>query len=635
MPRNKNIFVSLLLGMLLMLSFDAAWGQGMRPRAARSADEMTIKRAESLARLGKTSQAVDLYLDVLYRNPKQTNLYYKIAELLPGKENAARLLTILDDVQQRSSQNHNFTAEKGRLLYSLERSEDALEVWHQMIQDREERFIYSVVTNSMIRAGAIDEAVNTLKTARVTLNEPYAFTMELARIYAIQHDYLNASFEYLKHLDRSPNTLHHVSNQLISMVQNDGALIHIEQSFNAVLGQEGSHQAVYLAQAKVYQYLKQYDACLVSINSLDQKESVQEILSIAKDLREEEAWNHAAELFLIVSTASPENRIRGEALLHLASVYEQQLGERKTFESLASYYGGNPFFELDIKLAGEQDEKLERTFELYDSLQTALPRSISAMEARYRIADLRLTTSGDVDRAIRGFQEVLDQASLPGLKLKAGKRLVDAWLVKGDYSQANHVLDTIIERLNLDEDDPDIISSRIRILMHRADMSALKKELLNLSGSAMPGDKRFNDALEMLSLIEGNGGEENKSLQVYFEAERLIGQHKLTQAYQRLSEFDGANSSIADEARIRSIQLMLVLGKWSEAKRAIDEFLEAFPSSPWRPTALVWMAEQLHFREADPMSAVPFYETVIINHPEFLGIQDVRIRLRAIIGSGS
>jgi hypothetical protein len=47
------------------------------------------------------------------------------------------------------------------------------------------------------------------------------------------------------------------------------------------------------------------------------------------------------------------------------------------------------------------------------------------------------------------------------------------------------------------------------------------------------------------------------------------------------------------------------------------------------------MAEQLQYREFEAMAAVPYYEEVIINHPEFLGIQNVRLRLREILGSGS
>ena len=115
----------------------------------------------------------------------------------------------------------------------------------------------------------------------------------------------------------------------------------------------------------------------------------------------------------------------------------------------------------------------------------------------------------------------------------------------------------------------------------------------------------------------------------------MIRQHKLTQAIQLLRDFQGQASTIADEARIRAIQILFALGRREEAKIEITKFLDEFPESPWRPTALVWIAEQLHYEESDPQAAVSYYESVIIEHPEFLGISAVRLRLREILGSGS
>lgn len=635
MKISNNILALSIVLLSLLTAFEPLTAQAMRRNTPRSSDELMIRRAESLARGGKTNQAVDLYIELLSKNPRKTNLYFRIADLLPGKENAVTLIQILEDIQNLNPDNHNLTAEKGRLLYLLDRRDEAMDTWQKLIQGRKERYIYSVVSNTMIRAGAMDDAINTLKNARITLNEPEAFTLELARIYAIQHDYQNASFEYVKHLDRNPRTLNHVSNQLIYLLKNDGALPLMELSFNTVLAQEGTHQSVYLALAKVYQHVKRYDDCLIAIRSLDKKETISDIMTIGKDLKAEEAWSHAAELFLIVSSTSTDNRMRGEALLNLAAVYEEQLAEKQTFESLASYYGGNPFFELDLQVAHGKGSELDRTFQLYDSLQAVMPRSHSAMEATYRIADLRLTTSGDVDRAISGFKQVFDQAGTHRLKVKAGRRLADAWLVKGDAQQATVILEDLINRLNLDEDEPEIIATRIRILIHRGDLPELRKELLNLSGAALPGNRLFNDALEMLSLIEGNGGAEDETLKRYFSAERLIGQHKLSQAEDMLEEFQGRDTGIADEARIRAIQIMFELEQWSRAKSALTRFLEDFPQSSWRPTALVWMAEHLQFREVDPMASIPFYEAVIIEHPEFLGVHEVRLRVREILGAGS
>lgn len=212
---------------------------------------------------------------------------------------------------------------------------------------------------------------------------------------------------------------------------------------------------------------------------------------------------------------------------------------------------------------------------------------------------------------------------------------MDAWLVKGDTSAALQVLTDIANKLNIDEDAPRIVDSRIKIRMHQGDIPRLKKELLNLSGAASPSDPVFNDGLELMALLNANGTENDPALQQYLKAERLIGQHKLAEAIRMLQNIQGDSKSIADEAAVRSIQISLALGDYVGAVETMDKFLTTYADSPWRANILVWRGEQLQFIQNDPQSAIPFYEEVIIHHPEFLGIQELRLRLRNLIGEGS
>jgi tetratricopeptide (TPR) repeat protein len=212
---------------------------------------------------------------------------------------------------------------------------------------------------------------------------------------------------------------------------------------------------------------------------------------------------------------------------------------------------------------------------------------------------------------------------------------VDAWLVKGDTSAAIHILDEIVDELRLDEDAPQIVASRIKIRIHQGDLARLKRELLNLSGAASPADPIFNDGLELMALLESNGEEDDPLLKSYLKAERFVSQHKLTEAIKTLEDIRGESTSIADEAGVRSIQILLALGNSNEAVQAMDRFLNTYSDSPWRAHVLVWRGEELQFTQNTPQAAIPFYEEVIVNHPQYLGIQDLRIRLRSLIGGGS
>ena len=92
MKISNNILALSIVLLSLLTAFEPLTAQAMRRNTPRSSDELMIRRAESLARGGKTNQAVDLYIELLSKNPRKTNLYFRIADLLPGKENAVTLI---------------------------------------------------------------------------------------------------------------------------------------------------------------------------------------------------------------------------------------------------------------------------------------------------------------------------------------------------------------------------------------------------------------------------------------------------------------------------------------------------------------------------------------------------------------
>jgi len=397
----------------------------------------------------------------------------------------------------------------------------------------------------------------------------------------------------------------------------------------------GEHQTLVLAQAKILLHEQHYAECARTILASDVSRSMKHVMAIANDLMAEQAWVPAADLFLFISANSRDKRQIGEALLNLASTYENRLHREESYKSLSGYFQGNQFLDLDVRFPSDEDASLGRTLKLYDSLQTLLPRTHEAFQASFHIAEIQLMVSGDVDRAIRGFQNIFSNAPRNDIRLAGGRRLVDAWLVKGDTSAAIRTLDEIVGKLNLDEDAPQIVASRIKIRIHQGDLPRLKKELLNLSGAASPADPIFNDGLELMALLEGNGEENDPQLQSYLKAERFVSQHKLTEAIKTLGDIRGGSTSIADEAGVRSIQILLALGNSNDAVKAMDNFLSTYSDSPWRAHVLVWRGEDLQFTQNNPQAAIPFYEEVIINHPQYLGIQELRIRLRSLIGGGS
>lgn len=632
---KSRLFLVFVLIFIQLLGAGITFGQPI-VRKSVPGDRKMEQRAASLARLGRPEEAVDIYLQLLYKNPSNSNIYFRVSNLMPGKDYAPTLLQILDDILKSQSKNTRLAAERGRLLVLLDRKQEAIESWDALIQQRQnDRFAYTSVTNAMLQAGVIDEAVLLLENGRKQIGDPAAFAYDLARIYAAKHDYAKAGNEYLAHLDHNSGMLDHISNQLIRLLENDGAFELIDQSFDAILLTPGDHQSILLARAKLYLHQKEYERCVETILSTDVSKSMNNVFDIADDLAAEKAWGAAADLYLFISANSHDRRQTGEALLELASTYEHRLQYREPYRSLSGYFSGNQFLKLDVQFTAGNDASLTRTLKLYDSLQTLLPKTQEAFEASYHIAEIQLTVNADVDRAINGFRYILDNSRGRELRLSAGTRLVDSYLVRGDTTSAMRSLDDLIRKMNMDEDDPKILTSTIKILLHKGDIPGMQKELLNLSGAALPSDPIFNDGLELTALLEGNGEPDDPQLKNYIKAEKLIGQHKLSEAIDLLSQIEGDAETIADEAAVRSIQLQLSLKEFNQATAAMDSFLETYEESEFRPNVLIWRGEYWQYMQQNPVAAIPYYEEVIVNYPGYLGIQELRIRLRNLLGDGS
>jgi len=172
---NSLLVKHVLAGLLLLLAFARTPCQGQElSRRNLTGDRAKEQRAASLARMGHVEAAVDLYLELLYKNPRNSNLYFRVSSLMPGKEYAPTLLQILDDLLKSQSGNQRLAAERGRLLYLIGKKEAALQDWEQLISNRRtDRYVYTAVTNAMLQAGALDEAIDHLiKRGLITVDEP-------------------------------------------------------------------------------------------------------------------------------------------------------------------------------------------------------------------------------------------------------------------------------------------------------------------------------------------------------------------------------------------------------------------------------------------------------------------------------
>lgn len=609
--------------------------QGLRPTQGHNQDQSIFMRAQALERMGRTDEAIQLYTSLMKDNPTNQVYYLRLSELLRHVNRLDDLLILIEERLKYDSKDIDLLLDKAGVLYVQGQKPEASALWSAIQKNNPPTpMLFTRIANSQLIAGAVDDALQTLLAGRQRLNDPAAYAADLARVYAARMVYDKAAEEYLRHLERYPNQANFITQQSIQMFKDANAYPIVVNTLEKGLMTTSEPAAVRTVLGRVYFYGKDYDqvAQLFMDNAIKDIE-LPEMLDMAQSLEREHAWSPASELYLGVSRIAQQTNVRGQALLGLARTYERRLLIEPTYQSLGGYFPGNRFFRLDVQLTQELDGSLSQALSLYDSLRATLPNSDAAFKAMYQVANIQLTITADFDNAASGFEYILSHSRSKDLALEAGQRWIDAILAKGDTTAARQAWERMIKVAGADEDDPEVIYSHIRILLNATDLNAVVKQLKNLTGAASPIDPLFNDALEVLGLIDDNGGPDDPALKNYFRAEALVSQHKLTEAVNLLDQLQRQDAPIADEAAIRQIQLLEFLGKNETAESLLNDFLVKRLESPWLPQALIWQGELVQYRTQDPIAAVPYYEELLVNHPTNLYIGAVRQRLRAIVDS--
>ena len=628
MRRHLSTLLILFVGLTTGLP-----AQGLQAKDGRNQDQLLLMRAQTLERMGRTDEAAEIYGSLVKNNPSNQLYYLRLSNLLRQTNRLDDLLAIIDERLKLAPNDIELVLDKASVLFAKNEKAEAQTLWNQILDNNAASpMLFTRIANSQLIAGATDDALQTLLLGRQRLSDPAAYAADLARVYAARMVYDKASEEYIRHLERYPQQANYITQQIIAMLKNNNAYPIITAVFEQAMTVTPEPAAIRTILGRVYFFEKDYNNISRMFAAADiVKADLPEMLEMARSLEREHAWEPASELYLSVSQKAQNADDRGQALLGLARTYERRLLVEPAYPGLGGYFAGNRFFRLDVRLTHPSAGSLTQALALYDSLGSTLPNSPAAFKAMYQVAEIQLTITADFDNAAKGFERILMQSSSKDLALNAGQRWIDALLAKGDTTAANEALAKTIQRTKSDEDDPEIIYSRIRILINSDNLTAANKELKNLTGAARPTDPLFNDALEVIAMMDDNGGPENPALRRYFRGEALISQHKLTEAVNLLDQLQQQDVPIADEAAIRQIQLLEFLEKNTPAETLLNDFLAERLDSPWLPQALIWQGELMQFRKNDPVAAVPYYEELLVNHPTNLYIEPVRQRLRGIV----
>ena len=139
-------------------------------------------------------------------------------------------------------------------------------------------------------------------------------------------------------------------------------------------------------------------------------------------------------------------------------------------------------------------------------------------------------------------------------------------------------------------------------------MAILESYMLKLT----PMDNQFNDFMELRSMLQEDPSDQTgnsaQTFQLYLQGEKLLKQHKLSEA----------------EVVIREIFCQL------QQRKDHNDALQWLISSDDGDKGLVLAGELAEFLNHDLKSAVTYYEQLLQDHPNSIFSEPVRLRVRQL-----
>ncbi len=385
--------------------------------------------------------------------------------------------------------------------------------------------------------------------------------------------------------------------------------------------------------AWLYEEKKDYAKALAAIIQLDDSSVGQmsnegpELLRFAERARSEKALEVAAKAYAEASRRLKASR--GQDYY----VEAAELGSLKTWEA---YY-------LSKTYEGSESRKdsIQGLISDYEAYAGSCSMNEFALDALWHGGSLAYSELFDLPRATKDLEAVIARAKngfTESVKL-AAFQLVDIAYASEDFSLADSRLQHIEELIGTIHNSSEreirdhILFDRALGQYYRGNFDTATVMLEEVAGDAQ--SDYANDAIALSGIIEeGNTPGGLASLKLYAAGALAEQAHKWSAAeadYRSIIDTQ-INAPLADNATLRSAQVLVKLGRAEDAIRELDSMQVRLLSSPLLDVAAFREAEIVDHDLHDKPRAQKLYEEFLARYPNSNFVNDARDRARKLRG---
>ena len=633
-----NRILRLILIILVYCLSLALFGQERWQSAEVQQREMEnrFRIAQQLEAQGQLDQALNIYRSLFEQDARKPLYYQRYSALLFRLQQYTELEQVITKYLQVNPRDESAVVDLGKLYFSRGDSARADQYWTEALA----RFQYSQNFFRALYIGLIslqqsDRAAEVLKKARKYYNQENLFAQEVAYYQMQRGNYLESAREYLLFARSDSRYYLQVSSQILRFPHDSSLFVELDSMLLEELSRYNTSRELHKLRVDVLFKFRQYPEAvneIITVESLNQYRG-NDILDLANDLLNEHQFALAEETFTRIIGDRRFSTILAQALLGLADAFEKEIMANQELSPFDYFYQDNFFFIPDFLTGIDiEEQRLQQSFAIYDSVITSLPRSNYTAQALYRLGELRYRILNDLDGAQKLYEDAIKISSDRNTRSLCQVRLADLLIAKGELPEAENFIRNNLKAMEGSTAEK-MFAARLLLVEFYQDkidsVLAMRNEFLGLLGI---NDPLFNDVIEFTNFVEdylAGGYLTHAELRAdYIRAELYIRQNKLSQAREKLNYIisNYPSAKLALPARFRLLQIELFFRRNEMAEKIIRELLEL--EALYTDNALFMLADLAQNRDHNPEYAAQWYELILEKYPDSIYRDPARKRLR-------
>ncbi len=590
---RRNYLLISLIGFLCLASLvQTAGAQIQNPR---------FRLAQNLLKHYEYKDALDIFQELYRTDPGNVLVIKGIQECYRELQEFDKLIDLLTGVTGRFPTNMDWQIDLAEAYYLNDEHINANQIWYGII-DRQPKNIaaYRRIAGSMINQRLFDQAIDVYTRAQQNISGQQNLHIDIANLYKLELAYGKASDHLLEFYKHNPKQLSFVQNQILTLTDQPDKVPEIIEAVENFSRRYPDQKGVTELKAGIYVKLGKYDLALQSYRALeDEKSGGAFLLNFALSARNNGAYGEALEAYQVILGLNTIKPNPSQICYDMAYCYKKMASPE------------NPAY-------------LSRAVSIYDSLAGARTQGPVKLASLENLGDIYYQSYFDLDRAQSYYNEFLKLTPANKNRDRVLLKLGDVYRAKNDLGMAQKTYSQATRQ----EERSISIFKQAELVYFRGQFGQAETNFEKLLQRIGPNHALTNDILTYLADIREHKND-SLALAAFADAQLLEIREKKSESAEIFSRLVYDKTPLKYRALTCGVQNLLDLDRNEEASRILTFYQDNWPDDV-NIDAIYYLhgvtAEQMH----EPQTALQFYQSILINYPNSLYLEEARTRARRL-----